>query len=54
MTEAAIVNHASFIWSVADLRRGDLEQSEYAEFRLAMLRVPREAIKCESWIVKGQ
>jgi len=54
MTEAAILNHASFILSVVDLLHGDLEQSEYAEFRLAMLRVPREAIKCENWIVKGQ
>ena len=29
VAEAAIRNHAAFIWSVADLLRGDYKQSEY-------------------------
>jgi type I restriction enzyme M protein len=31
MDEAAISNHAGFIWSVADLLRGDYKQSEYGK-----------------------
>lgn len=27
--EAGIKNHAAFIWSVADVLRGDYKQSEY-------------------------
>ena len=31
MTDAPIRNHAAFIWSVADLLRGDYKQSEYGK-----------------------
>jgi type I restriction enzyme M protein len=31
VTEAAVRNHAAFIWSVADLLRGDYKQSEYGK-----------------------
>ena len=31
MAEANIKNHAAFIWSVADLLRGDYKQSEYGK-----------------------
>ena len=32
----AIQNHAAFIWSVADLLRGDYKQSEYGKVILPM------------------
>jgi type I restriction enzyme M protein len=31
VAEAHINNHAAFIWSVADLLRGDYKQSEYGK-----------------------
>jgi type I restriction enzyme M protein len=31
MTEAAVRSHAAFIWSAADLLRGDHKQSEYGK-----------------------
>jgi type I restriction enzyme M protein len=31
MVESRINNHAAFIWSVADLLRGDYKQSEYGK-----------------------
>ena len=40
MTNGAIQNHASFIWSVADLLRGDYQQSEYGRVILPLV-VPR-------------
>ena len=36
MTEATIKNHAAFIWSVADLLRGDYKQSEYGKVILPL------------------
>ena len=36
MTDTAIKNHASFIWSVADLLRGDYKQSEYGKVILPL------------------
>src|SRR5881392_3769238 len=36
MSEAAIKNHAAFIWSVADLLRGDYRQSEYGKVILPL------------------
>src|SRR5579864_5060902 len=36
MTETAIKNHATFIWSVADLLRGDYKQSEYGKVILPL------------------
>lgn len=36
MAEAAIKNHAAFIWSVADLLRGDYKQSEYGKVILPL------------------
>src|SRR5437763_4403075 len=36
MTESATKNHAAFIWSVADLLRGDYKQSEYGKVILPL------------------
>jgi type I restriction enzyme M protein len=36
VTEATIKNHAAFIWSVADLLRGDYKQSEYGKVILPL------------------
>ena len=36
MTESTIKNHAAFIWSVADLLRGDYKQSEYGKVILPL------------------
>lgn len=37
MSESATIrNHAAFIWSVADLLRGDYKQSEYGKVILPM------------------
>jgi len=36
MAEVAIKNHAAFIWSVADLLRGDYKQSEYGKVILPL------------------
>lgn len=36
MKESTIKNHASFIWSVADLLRGDYKQSEYGKVILPL------------------
>ncbi len=36
MAEATIKNHAAFIWSVADLLRGDYKQSEYGKVILPL------------------
>lgn len=36
MSEATIKNHAAFIWSVADLLRGDYKQSEYGKVILPL------------------
>ena len=36
MTESTITNHAGFIWSVADLLRGDYKQSEYGKIILPL------------------
>jgi type I restriction enzyme M protein len=36
VTEAAVRNHAAFIWSVADLLRGDYKQSEYGKVILPL------------------
>ena len=38
---AAIRNHASFIWSVADLLRGDFKQSEYGKVILPLVVLRR-------------
>ena len=35
-TSSAIKNHAQFIWSVADLLRGDYKQSEYGKVILPL------------------
>jgi type I restriction enzyme M protein len=36
VTDGAIKNHAAFIWSVADLLRGDYKQSEYGKVILPL------------------
>lgn len=36
MSDAVINNHAAFIWSVADLLRGDYKQSEYGKVILPL------------------
>ena len=41
MTESATKNHAAFIWSVADLLRGDYKQSEYGKVILPMVVLRR-------------
>ena len=41
MAEAAIKNHAAFIWSVADLLRGDYKQSEYGKVILPLVVLRR-------------
>ncbi len=41
MTEATIKNHAAFIWSVADLLRGDYKQSEYGKVILPLTVIRR-------------
>lgn len=41
MAEAAIRNHAGFIWSVADLLRGDYKQSEYGRVILPLVVLRR-------------
>ena len=37
----SINNHAAFIWSVADLLRGDYKQSEYGKVMLPMVVLRR-------------
>ncbi len=41
MNEANIKNHAAFIWSVADLLRGDYKQSEYGKVILPLTVIRR-------------
>src|SRR5438105_11672506 len=41
MSDAAISNHAAFIWSVADLLRGDYKQSEYGRVILPLVVLRR-------------
>ena len=41
MSESTIQNHASFIWSVADLLRGDYKQSEYGRVVLPLVVLRR-------------
>ena len=41
MAEASIKNHAAFIWSVADLLRGDYKQSEYGKVILPLTVIRR-------------
>jgi type I restriction enzyme M protein len=41
MTEPTSNNHAAFIWSVADLLRGDYKQSEYAKVILPLTVIRR-------------
>jgi type I restriction enzyme M protein len=41
MKEARINNHATFIWSVADLLRGDYKQSEYGKVILPLTVIRR-------------
>jgi type I restriction enzyme M protein len=41
LSEAAIRNHANFIWSVADLLRGDYKQSEYGRVILPLVVIRR-------------
>jgi type I restriction enzyme M protein len=41
VTEAGIKNHAAFIWSVADLLRGDYKQSEYGKVILPLTVIRR-------------
>src|SRR5438270_526010 len=41
MAESAIRNHAAFIWSVADLLRGDYKQSEYGKVILPFTVIRR-------------
>lgn len=36
MKDSTIKNHASFIWAVADLLRGDYKQSEYGKVILPL------------------
>jgi type I restriction-modification system DNA methylase subunit len=40
-TKESLQNHASFIWSVADLLRGDYKQSEYGKVILPLTVIRR-------------
>ena len=63
MDEAAINNHAGFIWSVADLLRGDYKQSEYGKVILpftvlrrlnCVLEPTREAVLARAERLRGR
>ena len=41
MSDGAVKNHAAFIWSVADLLRGDYKQSEYGQVILPLVVLRR-------------
>lgn len=41
MSSNTISNHAAFIWSVADLLRGDYKQSEYSKVILPLVTIRR-------------
>ena len=41
MTDGASQNHAAFIWSVADLLRGDYKQSDYGKVILPLTVIRR-------------
>jgi type I restriction enzyme M protein len=41
VSDAAIRNHAGFIWSVADPLRGDYKQSEYGKVILPLTVIRR-------------
>lgn len=41
MPDGGIKNHADFIWSVADLLRGDYKQSEYGKVILPLTVIRR-------------
>jgi type I restriction enzyme M protein len=41
MSDSSIKNHAAFIWSVADLLRGDYKQSEYQKVILPLVTIRR-------------
>ena len=41
MSERQVKNHAAFIWSVADLLRGDYKQSEYGRVILPLVVIRR-------------
>ncbi len=41
MAETSTKNHAAFIWSVADLLRGDYKQSEYGKVILPLTVIRR-------------
>ena len=41
MSKESIKNHAAFIWSVADLLRGDYKQSEYGRVILPLVVLRR-------------
>src|SRR5437660_3002128 len=41
MVESTTKNHAAFIWSVADLLRGDYKQSEYGKVILPLTVIRR-------------
>jgi type I restriction enzyme M protein len=41
VSEASIKNHAAFVWSVADLLRGDYKQSEYGKVILPLVVLRR-------------
>ena len=41
MSDGTIKNHAAFIWSVADLLRGDYKQSEYGKVVLPLTVIRR-------------
>src|SRR5204862_1917941 len=62
MNEVTIKNHAAFVWSVADLLRGDYKQSEYGRVILPMvvlrrldcvLEPTKEAVLARSEALKG-
>lgn len=63
MTEPNINNHAAFIWSVADLLRGDYKQSEYGKVILPLtvlrrldcvLEPTKDAVRARAVTLRGR
>ena len=62
MADTTITNHAAFIWSVADLLRGDYKQSEYGKVilpltvlrRLDCVLEPTKAAVLDRALLKGR
>ena len=52
-TPGVIKNHAAFIWSVADLLRGDYKQSEYGKVILPLTVIRRLSWSAARSVAEG-